>query len=553
MVQPVNVPGVGVLNFPDGMSQPEMAAAIQRNFPQIHGQDAPDTRDGRSFLDNAAAGVRKGVDDLGYGLKQRLDDAAALLEKHLGGQSVNAALGLKNADDIQKETQATVDSRRKANAPLMETAGGKVGNFIGQAIPAVAASFIPGGQTLAGTALAGAALGAAEPTTGDESVIKNTVMGAVGGAAGYGVAKAASRVISPTSNSNPALQKLRDEGIEPTIGQTLGGAWNKAEQKLQSVPILGDAIIAARGRTLEQFNNATINRATSPIGVRIEGSGQTAVREAGDSLGAAYDGALSKVAHVTLDGQFSTDLAALQGMAQGMNPLLRRKFSTTLENVVLDRVSPKGTMFGDTYKAIDSELGALASKWQNKASATESEFGDAVAQLKSLLNENMRRNNPEVAAHLDAIDTGWANLVRVEAAAKASKNSNGVFTPAQLNAAVQTTDDSVRGRAVARGTALMQDLSGAGQSVLGGTVPDSGTAGRIALGGGALATGLLHPGIPLSLAGGAAAYSQPMQAILNRIISSRPNAAGAMSAAVRKYAAQVGALGADAALASRGK
>jgi hypothetical protein len=33
----VNVPGVGTLQFPDGMSQDEMSAAIQKNYPQIHG------------------------------------------------------------------------------------------------------------------------------------------------------------------------------------------------------------------------------------------------------------------------------------------------------------------------------------------------------------------------------------------------------------------------------------------------------------------------------------------------------------------------------------
>lgn len=37
MPQTVNVPGVGQLQFPDGMSQQDMAAAIQHNFPQIHG------------------------------------------------------------------------------------------------------------------------------------------------------------------------------------------------------------------------------------------------------------------------------------------------------------------------------------------------------------------------------------------------------------------------------------------------------------------------------------------------------------------------------------
>jgi hypothetical protein len=36
MAQTVTVPGVGDLQFPDGMSQPDMAAAIQKNFPQIH-------------------------------------------------------------------------------------------------------------------------------------------------------------------------------------------------------------------------------------------------------------------------------------------------------------------------------------------------------------------------------------------------------------------------------------------------------------------------------------------------------------------------------------
>ena len=41
MSQVVTVPGVGDLEFPDGMSQPDMAAAIQRNFPQIHPRIPP--------------------------------------------------------------------------------------------------------------------------------------------------------------------------------------------------------------------------------------------------------------------------------------------------------------------------------------------------------------------------------------------------------------------------------------------------------------------------------------------------------------------------------
>jgi hypothetical protein len=40
MSQEVDVPGVGTISFPDNMSNADMVAAIQRNYPQIHGQAA---------------------------------------------------------------------------------------------------------------------------------------------------------------------------------------------------------------------------------------------------------------------------------------------------------------------------------------------------------------------------------------------------------------------------------------------------------------------------------------------------------------------------------
>jgi hypothetical protein len=144
---------------------------------------------GNSFLENLGAGVKKGGADLALGVKQRFDDAAATLESKFGGQSVNAALGLPNAADVQKQTQAQVDQKRIEDTPLMETAGGKVGNFVGKAVPAIAAAFIPGGQTLTSSIITGGALGAAEPTATGESVMSNVVGGAAGGAGGYGLAK----------------------------------------------------------------------------------------------------------------------------------------------------------------------------------------------------------------------------------------------------------------------------------------------------------------------------------------------------------------------------
>lgn len=88
----------------------------------------------------------------------------------------------------------------------------------------------------------------------------------------------------------------------------------------------------------------------------------------------------------------------------------------------------------------------------------------------------------------------------------------------------------------------MQDLSGAGQAVLGGSVPDSATAGRLTLGGDT-ATGLLHRGIPIGLVANAAAYTSPMQAIGAAIIRSRPRSFMPVSGVVSKYASSIGALG----------
>lgn len=40
MPQQVEIPNIGILEFPDGMSQPDMAAAIKKNYPQIHQEQA---------------------------------------------------------------------------------------------------------------------------------------------------------------------------------------------------------------------------------------------------------------------------------------------------------------------------------------------------------------------------------------------------------------------------------------------------------------------------------------------------------------------------------
>lgn len=539
------------VNAPDGATQDEAIAYVQKNFSAPPQEPQPQQNTQTVEPLSRIGKVIKGIRD-------PIDGGAQLITKMLpegvvrGGNQLNNWLADKTGlvsplpdggvDQQVRESEAAYQQRRKDGGESGIDGYRMAGNLISPANIAVA-SRLPAAASLmgrVGSGAAGGAIGAAlSPVAGGDFAEEKAQQIAAGTAFGGAIPIAGSglaRLISPKASTNPNLTMLRSEGVNPTIGQSLGGRWNSLEEKLQSLPILGDAISNARGNALGQFNQAAINRAVSPIGAKVEGSGFDAVKKAGDELSGAYKAALDKVGHVKFDQQFQSDLQQLQGMASNLTPDMQRKFNKILSENVTGRTSPSGGMLGDVYKKVDSELGQLASKWQKSSMASESEFGDAVAQLQGLLNQQMRRSNPQVSDALSAADAGWANLVRLEGAAKAGINSEGVFTPGQLNAAIRQTDKSTRGRAVSRGTALMQDLGNAGQQVLGNKVPNSFTTDRALIAGGGLGAYFINPAIPAGLLGGASLYTQPMQRLLNAAVASRPQSAGLLADQVRNGA-----------------
>jgi hypothetical protein len=480
------------------------------------------------------------------GIRDPIDAGAQLLSNLLPDSVVQAGNRLNNAiadrtglvarlpeggvDQQVREAEQQYQAQLAANGESGIDAYRLAGNVINPANLAVGAR-LPQAATLAGRigtgVLGGGISGALSPVANGDFATEKAKQIA-GGAAVGGIVPVAtgavSRVISPRASQNSNLQMLRDEGVTPTIGQALGGRLNTVEEKLQSVPIIGDSIANARKRSLESFNQAAINRATGKIGQQEQGIGQEGIRKAGDAISNAYDDALNGISGVQLDRSFNADLLQLRGMAQGLTDQLRGKFNDTINQVLLRKVSRNGSIAPDDYKAIDSELGNLADRFGKSQVASEQEFGDAVKQLQSLLNQQLLRSNPQVASKLQAADEAYANLVRLEGAARAAKNNEGVFTPAQLNQAVQAADNSVRKRSVARGTALLQDLSNAGQSVLGNRVPNSGTTDRAALAG-LVGAGLINPSIPIGIAGGAGLYTSPLQRALVASVASRPQGA----------------------------
>lgn len=483
------------------------------------------------------------------GLKDPIDGGAQLLVNALPKSVVDAGDRFNNwlADKtglVGRLPEGGVNQQVKETNDKFKSDGvdwyRMGGNVLSPANLAIAAK-VPAAASLGGRMLqgagTGAAMGAITPTSADDywaSKGEQVGLSAAFGGAVPAVTGGVSRMISPKASVNPDLAMLKAEGVTPTIGQTLGGRWNALEEKLQSLPVAGDAITNARKAAQESFNKAAINRAVEPIGVKVEGVGQKAVAEAGDALSSAYKTAIDKVKFVTFDDQFANDLSQLKGMAGGLEPKFQRQFSRLISDKLGTRTSPNGSMLGDNYKAVISDLGDEVRKFQGMTNSAAVDYSNAVKQLQNLMQKQIGRGgDPEAAALMNAADKGWTNLVRLEGASKAAMNSEGVFTPAQLNMAARQADASIRDRATARGKALMQDLGTAGQNVLGNKVPDSGTAGRML----PVGTGAAFMANPLltsaGLLGGAALYSNPAQRALSASVSARPQLAKPVAEGVR--------------------
>lgn len=411
------------------------------------------------------------------------------------------------------------------------------GNVLSPTNIAIAAK-IPVGATAAQKALSaiggGAAINvASQPVTepnadfGTEKA-KQAGIGAAGGYVGQKLASGVSRVISPQASTNPQVQMLRQAGVNPTIGQTLGGMANTAEQKLMSVPLLGDMIGGARRAANTGFERSVYNRTLEPIGLQLPKGlqGRDALNFAEQSLKQNYDDVLTRIGAITPDQQFNSKVSELTGLVNSkkMPDIGKQKFEYLL-NKVNSSLDENGVMTSQAYKELESSLANDVKKLATSPDIYDNEVAQAGKQLVANLGDMLERQAGGAAKDLKNTNRAWANFKRVQRAAGSVGAQEGQFTPAQLQTAVKGLDRTKDKAAFARGDALMQDLSEAGKSVLGNTVPNSGTTDRLLFGGGALGSYLIDPSIPLGIAGSSLLYTAPAQRALTSAVASRPQLA----------------------------
>lgn len=412
-----------------------------------------------------------------------------------------------------------------------------LGNIAATA-PVAAALPAAGGGIASGAAagaLSGATTSALMPVTDpnadywSEKGKQVGVGAAAGGVMGAAIPAVAS-MISP--NVRPDVQTLMDRGVTPTPGQIMGGTWTKAEDKLTSVPLFGSMVSRGQQRAMNEFNSAVYDDVLAPIGKRVQAEpGRDAVAAVEQAIGDEYGRILPQVTF-QVDQQLAADIGNLRQMAaQGLPPPQAARFDQIYRNDVLHRLQGSGTMDGQSFKELESQLGKLATGYRGSGEADQRLLGDALFELRNTLRQSLERTNPAQAPELQAANEAWARFVRLQkAAGSVGQDNPGIFTPAQLQSAVKSADRSIRKGAFARGDAMMQDLSDAGRAVLGSKYPNSGTPGRLGLMGLAAGAGYVEPTTALLSGALTLPYTSMGQRLAAALLTQRPQGAADLSA-----------------------
>jgi hypothetical protein len=430
---------------------------------------------------------------------------------HLSNLIADLGLGERKAPEATYGSQLADATGMKADP---KSTLGKFAGTIGETLGNPATYFGPGGlleKMLLGTASAVGSEGAGEVTEGTPWEGPARTAGAL--LAG----PLAARMMKP--ELAPAQQSLVDAGVtQLTPGQLTGGMFKKLEDKMTSFPILGDFIENGRGRSIESYNKAVANQALEPIGEKLGKStpaGHQAVDEVATKLGDAYDNLVPKLS-LNPDKQYWADIKHIYDHNVQMLPEAQ---INQFEKIMAQRLGRPGPLQGAQVKTIESELNYLAGKYGQSSDAAQQLMGDSIGDVVKAIRSNLERTNPQYAAQLRNINSGWAMYARMRMAAANRVTSEGVFTPGDLLSVIKRGDKSVQKGSFARGDALMQDFAEAGQKVLPSKIPDSGTAGRtmanIVAGGGAA---YLDPKLLAGVAAASVPYLTPSMALLNKYV-----------------------------------
>jgi len=462
-------------HYADKMSFPEFAGKV--GFDPYGDSTPADPTEGNSFAENAL---------IGYG---RAGMASA--------RGIGQILGNATTQDV--------DEARRLEAPLMATAGGKVGNFLGQANQMMALPGIGGASRVMpyiNAALQGAGFEAAQDVGSGESRAGKSVAGGLLGIAGQGVAHSAGALAGRAKDAlNPVVQESIELAKRAKIPLHLSQVTDSKALKattsaLNYLPFSGAQKAGARQQ--EAFNAAlgrSFGEAKTPVlsDEVMKGAKERLSQE----FTKLYEGKHLAIAPDTIRRMMEIEKSAMENLPDEAAGVVRKQFDKIIAK------AEDGSLTGEQYQALRTSLGEVVD-----GSVT----GRYVKKLRQELDAAAKSAlGPADAQRLTKAHGQWANLRTVEAALKQVEGSKGNVKPAALWALVRkgSTDE-------------MRKLAQIGQNVLKDPIPDSGTPIRDLVyrgvglgGGGAGAASALGAGSLLVPAAKAVAAGSTLARLLN--------------------------------------
>ena len=494
------------------------------------------------------------------GLKDPITGGAQILPRALAG--VTSGFGTyqnpvseffsteaQRMDELARAEEQAYQQQRQTRGETGFDVPRLAGNIINPAsiVPATRAAQLTraAGYGKTAQAVAGGAVGGAmQPVTGEGEFAPQKAeqigVSAVTAPLGEKVVSAVGRVLNPLVSK--AEQTMRDLGITPTTGQTLGGQFGTLEEFAQNLPLIGESISNARQRVLFDFNKGVINKALDKVKDKLPADvvGRDAISYASQQVSDKYDDVLSKM---SFDLDFATTSNILSSLSKNTNlsPNQRQEVAQTLNDVVLGKFSGQ-KLDGKTFKGIESDLRKKASNYMNSNTASEKEVGEALKDVLGVLKKELYFQNPKQTPQLRRIDSAYSDLSVINIAAANSGAPNGVFTPKQFSTAVRQADKTRNKSAFAKGTAKSQQISDAGIQVLGDqskATLEGNIATRIAGGYGMFTEPMMAAGL---VTGVPTMYSAAGQKALDTLLRSRPELVKKAGGMLTNVSPQAGAV-----------
>jgi len=422
---------------------------------------------GRSFL----TGAQKFLDGATFGFG---DEIFSGVESIFNDKSYDENLAENRADEEQYAIE------HPAWSLASEIVGGLATGGAGAARVAGAKALGAGGKALANAGI-GAGGSAAhlfgEGEGGASERLKNVTdnpmaiaTGAALPAALSGVGAAASKGVRRMNR--PEVQRLREKGVQPTVGQTLGGTANRLEEAAQNIPFLG--VRAARERAQGEWRKSFFDDALKPLGKKVDDAEpQQMMIQAEKAVDDAYDAARKLMPEgLVINKELQKSLGSIKAKASGggygLNGDELRDFNRVWKNIQ-PLFANKGKVSQKELQQIDKALSKQVSK-----STASKEMKEAVGDLRAAFNDYVGGKNPAYKEAYEKAQKSFMGLARLRDAA--AKDAEGAFTPGQAVSATRRQDKSASKGTTGEGY-LQQEAQDA-RRVLGDKVNDSGTTER---------------------------------------------------------------------------